>query len=119
MSLLFEASVGGGIPVIRPMLQCLAANEFNEICGILNGTTNYILTQMIHNGSMILFITASTLAPLKILHSVRTTGNRLQGKQTMYIWAFKFMYTCQFTSPGALSISINGLSFFMDCITVL
>ena len=47
---MFEASVGGGIPVIRPMLQCLAANEFNEICGILNGTTNYILTQMIHNG---------------------------------------------------------------------
>ncbi len=47
---MFEASVGGGIPIIRPMLQCLAANEFNEICGILNGTTNYILTQMIHNG---------------------------------------------------------------------
>ncbi len=47
---MFEASVGGGIPLIRPMLQCLAANEFNEICGILNGTTNYILTQMIRNG---------------------------------------------------------------------
>ena len=47
---MFEASVGGGIPIIRPMVQCLAANEFNEICGILNGTTNYILTQMIHNG---------------------------------------------------------------------
>lgn len=47
---LFEASVGGGIPLIRPMLQCLAANEFNQICGILNGTTNYILTQMIRNG---------------------------------------------------------------------
>nr|WP_297175535.1 homoserine dehydrogenase [uncultured Agathobaculum sp.] len=47
---MFEASVGGGIPIIRPMLRCLAANEFNEICGILNGTTNYILTQMIHNG---------------------------------------------------------------------
>ena len=47
---LFEASVGGGIPIIRPMVQCLAANEFNQICGILNGTTNYILTQMIKNG---------------------------------------------------------------------
>jgi len=47
---MFEASVGGGIPIIRPMLQCLAANEFNGISGILNGTTNYILTQMIHNG---------------------------------------------------------------------
>lgn len=47
---LFEASVGGGIPLIRPMLQCLAGNEIQEICGILNGTTNYILTQMIHSG---------------------------------------------------------------------
>ena len=47
---MFEASVGGGIPIIRPMLQCLAANEFNQICGILNGTTNYILTRMIRGG---------------------------------------------------------------------
>ena len=47
---LFEASVGGGIPLIRPMMQCLAANRIEEICGILNGTTNYILTQMIRNG---------------------------------------------------------------------
>lgn len=44
---LFEASVGGGIPVIHPMLNCLCANEINEIVGILNGTTNYILTKMI------------------------------------------------------------------------
>ena len=50
VNFLFEASVGGGIPIIRPMVQCLAANEFNQICGILNGTTNYILTQMIKNG---------------------------------------------------------------------
>lgn len=48
---LFEASVGGGIPLIRPMMQCLAANQIEEICGILNGTTNYILSQMIHNGA--------------------------------------------------------------------
>ena len=47
---LFEASVGGGIPIIRPLNQCLAANEITEIVGILNGTTNYILTQMIKNG---------------------------------------------------------------------
>ena len=44
--LLFEASVGGGIPIIRPLTQCLAANRVDEIYGILNGTTNYILTQM-------------------------------------------------------------------------
>lgn len=44
----FEASVGGGIPIIRPMHLCLAANEIDEIAGILNGTTNFILTKMIH-----------------------------------------------------------------------
>ncbi len=44
---LFEASVGGGIPIIRPMSQCLAANEVVEVAGILNGTTNFILTKMI------------------------------------------------------------------------
>ncbi|HHW71323.1 MAG TPA: homoserine dehydrogenase [Clostridiales bacterium] len=43
---LFEASVGGGIPIIRPLKQCLAANQIWEIYGILNGTTNYILTRM-------------------------------------------------------------------------
>ena len=47
---LFEASVGGGIPIIRPIKQCLAANEFQEIYGILNGTTNYILTMMREEG---------------------------------------------------------------------
>jgi homoserine dehydrogenase len=47
---LFEASVGGGIPIIRPISQCLAANELTEIVGILNGTTNYILTRMIRAG---------------------------------------------------------------------
>ncbi len=43
---LFEASVGGGTPVIRPLVKCLAANEIDSVCGILNGTTNYILTMM-------------------------------------------------------------------------
>ncbi len=47
---MFEASVGGGIPIIRPMHQCLAANEISEIIGILNGTTNYILTEMFQKG---------------------------------------------------------------------
>ena len=50
VSYLFEASVGGGIPIIRPLSRCLAANEIEEICGILNGTTNYILTRMIKAG---------------------------------------------------------------------
>lgn len=50
VSYLFEASVGGGIPIIRPLYQCLAANEIQGITGILNGTTNYILTQMKNEG---------------------------------------------------------------------
>jgi homoserine dehydrogenase len=48
---LFEASVGGGIPIIRPLTTDLAANSICSINGILNGTTNYILTQMCQNGA--------------------------------------------------------------------
>ena len=48
---LFEASVGGGIPVLRPIAQCLAANDLYEVQGILNGTTNFIMTKMISEGS--------------------------------------------------------------------
>ena len=44
---MFEASTGGAIPIIRPLRSCLAANEITEIAGILNGTTNFILTKMI------------------------------------------------------------------------
>ena len=47
---MFEASVGGGIPIIRPMNQCLVANNVTEVVGILNGTTNFILTKMIEDG---------------------------------------------------------------------
>ena len=47
---LFEASVGGGIPVIRPLNECITADEINSITGILNGTTNYILTKMSKEG---------------------------------------------------------------------
>ena len=47
---LFEAAVAGGIPIIRPLKQCLAANEIGEITGIVNGTTNYILTKMYEDG---------------------------------------------------------------------
>ena len=49
LNFLFEASVGGGIPILRPLDQCLAANEVYEIAGILNGTTNFMLTQMVEN----------------------------------------------------------------------
>lgn len=48
---LFEASVGGAIPLLRPLYQCLAGNQIQEIAGILNGTTNYILTRMVVGGA--------------------------------------------------------------------
>ena len=48
---LFEASVGGGIPVLHPLTECLAANRIDEVYGILNGTTNYILTRMARDGA--------------------------------------------------------------------
>lgn len=51
LNFLFEASVGGGIPILRPLDQCLAANEVYEIAGILNGTTNFVLTKMIDDGA--------------------------------------------------------------------
>ena len=50
VSYLFEASVGGGIPILRPLSNCLAGNEISQVSGILNGTTNYILTRMIRAG---------------------------------------------------------------------
>ena len=46
----FEAAVGGGIPIIRPLKECLTGNEITEVMGIVNGTTNYILTKMTQEG---------------------------------------------------------------------
>lgn len=48
---LFEASVGGGIPILHPLTECMAANRIDEVYGILNGTTNYILTRMVQKGA--------------------------------------------------------------------
>lgn len=51
VNFMFEASVGGGIPIIRPLLSCLTGDVIEEITGIVNGTTNYMLTKMEHEGS--------------------------------------------------------------------
>lgn len=51
VNFLFEASVGGGIPIIRSLNSCLTADEIEEITGILNGTTNYMMTKMTNDGS--------------------------------------------------------------------
>ena len=50
VDLMFEAAVAGGIPIMRPLRQCLAGNEITEVTGIVNGTTNYILTKMFELG---------------------------------------------------------------------
>ncbi|MGI6285651.1 homoserine dehydrogenase [Neomoorella humiferrea] len=50
VDLFFEASVGGGIPIIRPLKECLAGNKIRQVMGIVNGTTNYILTKMSREG---------------------------------------------------------------------
>ena len=50
LNFLFEASVGGGIPVISPLISCVGQNKITEVRGILNGTTNYILTCMFKDG---------------------------------------------------------------------
>ena len=47
----YEASVGGGIPIIRPLNSCLTADEIEEITGIVNGTTNYMMTEMTEKGA--------------------------------------------------------------------
>ena len=51
VNFMFEASVGGGIPIIRPLNSCLTADEIEEITGIVNGTTNYMMTEMSEKGA--------------------------------------------------------------------
>lgn len=51
VSLLFEAAVGGGIPIIRPLSESLAGERISSVLGIVNGTTNYILTEMVESGT--------------------------------------------------------------------
>ncbi len=51
VSLLFEAAVGGGIPIIRPLSESLAGERITSVLGIVNGTTNYILTEMVERGT--------------------------------------------------------------------
>lgn len=77
LNFLFEASVGGGIPIIRPLNQSLTADEIVEITGILNGTTNYILTKMSEEG--IDFNTALTTAQ-KMGYAERNPAADIEGQ---------------------------------------
>ncbi len=76
---MFEASVGGGIPIIRPLWQCLAANEIESISGILNGTCNYILTKM--KNDKLDFATALSNAQ-KLGYAERDPSADIEGKDT-------------------------------------
>lgn len=76
LNFLFEASVGGGIPIIRPLNQSLTADEIIEITGILNGTTNYILSKMSEEG--LDFDTALTGAQ-KLGYAERDPKNDVEG----------------------------------------
>src|SRR5690606_646169 len=50
LDLFYEASAGGGIPIIRPLRECLVGNRIDQVMGIINGTTNYMLTRMSQHG---------------------------------------------------------------------
>ena len=70
---LFEAAVAGAIPIIRPMKQCLAVNDISEVVGIVNGTTNYILTKMTEEG----MISQMHLRKHRSLDLLRLTRHRM------------------------------------------
>src|SRR5690606_21852867 len=50
VDLFYEASAGGGIPIVRPLRECLVGNRITQVMGIINGTTNYMLTRMSQGG---------------------------------------------------------------------
>ena len=92
---LFEASVGGGIPVLHPLTQCMAANRVDEIYGILNGTTNFILTKMVKEGAS--FAEVLKLAQEKGYaeadHGGRGGHRRLPQDSVFWIWPLDIRWT--------------------------
>ena len=65
MNLEFEASVAGGIPIIKTIKDSLSTNKFSKIYGILNGTTNYILTEMEKTGQNFDKVLKSTIIRIR------------------------------------------------------
>ena len=102
----FEASVGGGIPIIRPLNKCLTADEIEEITGILNGTTNYMLTKMAKEGAdfdavLILWYVVSRLI-LKIF-TVKVLQKSVQQISNMQkLWGVPL----NFWHPAAKSVEV-------------
>ena len=107
--LLFEAAVAGGIPIIRPLKQCLAANNITEIMGIINGTTNFILTKMTDENmefSEALALAASIAFNSRVTFSdVYTEGiSKITAKDIKYAkeldCVIKLIATAKHTSDG-------------------
>ena len=112
---LFEASVGGGIPVIRPLAQCMTANTIREIYGILNGTTNYILTDMEKNGAE--FANALHDAQKKGYAEADPTAD-IEGHDTcrkiciLSSLAFgKHLYPRQVPTEGITAVTMNDIKY--------
>ncbi|MEE1127880.1 MAG: homoserine dehydrogenase [Acutalibacteraceae bacterium] len=115
LNFLFEASVGGGIPIIRPMIQCLAANEISEITGILNGTTNFIMTKMIRDNTD--FSDALSLAQ-ELGYAERDPSADIEGHDAcrkiciLASLAFgKHVYPNQVYTDGITKITLNDVKY--------
>ena len=118
---LFEASVGGGIPILRPISQCLAANNITEIKGILNGTTNYILNKMIVDNMD--FDSALKLAQ-EMGFAERNPASDIEGHDAcrkiciLASLAFgKHVYPEQIDTKGITDITLNDVEYAdsFDC----
>ena len=112
---LFEASVGGGIPIVRPMYSCLTAGEATDIFGILNGTTNYILTQMFQHGES--FDNALKAAQQKGYAEANPTAD-VEGKDTcrkiaiLAALAFGHALDCErISTEGITKISAEDVAY--------
>ena len=112
---LFEASVGGGIPIIRPISQCLAANDVQAIAGILNGTTNFILTKMIRE--QMTFSDALALAQ-KLGYAERNPAADIEGQDacrkicTLASLAFgRHVYPEQVHTEGITQITLADVDY--------
>ncbi len=115
----FEASVGGGIPIIRPLHMCLAANSIDEIAGILNGTTNFILTKMIREGMP--FETALALAQ-QLGYAERNPAADVEGqdacRKICILAALSFgehVYPKDVYTEGITKITLEDVAYAADC----
>ena len=101
----FEASVGGGIPIIKPLHACLSANEIDEIAGILNGTTNFILTKMMgyrqmSQMSMFDYIIGITIGSIAAEMSTSLEDSFTQPLTAMIVYAFVALVLAWLTSKS-------------------